>query len=269
MNSSQPDIQISSIKTASSTLDYAIIKGGPKSLVLLPGLYTKSLMPLAPAVAMQYRRFLGEYTIIMFDRVSEPPAHYTVKEMAADTIRAMDALHIRDAYIMGVSAGGMVAQTIAAKRPDLVKRLVIGSSTPAMTEHARGILNNWSALAKAGKADELGRSFAELIYTEAFYARHKEAIIASLSGTTEAELKCFAIFADGLCSFDVAANLRAITCPVLAIGGALDRIFPPEQAMQIARQTGGRFFIFDNYGHAVYDEAPDYLNKVWEFFGEK
>ncbi len=269
MNSPQPDIQISSIKTASSKLDYAIIKGGSKSFVLLPGLYTKSLMPLAPAVAMQYRRFLGDYTITMFDRVSEPPAHYTVKEIAADTIRAMDTLAIRDAYIMGVSAGGMVAQTIAVERPDLVKRLVIGSSTLAMTEHARSILNNWSALAKAGKSDELGRSFAELIYTEAFYARHKEAILASLSGTTEADLKRFAIFADGLCSFDLAANLRAITCPVLAIGGALDRIFPPKQAMEIAQQTGGKCFIFDNYGHAVYDEAADYLDKVWEFFEEK
>ncbi|MBR4676298.1 MAG: alpha/beta fold hydrolase [Victivallales bacterium] len=269
MSTTQPDIQISSIKTASSTLDYAIIKGGPKSFVLLPGLYTKSLMPLAPAVAMQYRRFLGEYTIIMFDRVSEPPAHYTVKEMATDTIRAMDALHIRDAYMMGVSAGGMVAQAIAAERPDLVKRLVIGSSTPAMTEHARGILNNWSALAKAGKADELGRSFAEMIYTDAFYVRHKEAILASLSGTTDVELKRFSIFADGLCSFDLTANLHAINCPVLAIGGALDRIFPPKQAMEIARNTGGRFFIFDNYGHAVYDEAADYLDKVWEFFEEE
>jgi pimeloyl-ACP methyl ester carboxylesterase len=269
MNTPQPDIHISSIPTASTTLDYARIAGGQKSFVLLPGLYTKSLMPLAPAVAMQYKRFLGNYTITMFDRVSEPPEHYTVSDMVADTIRAMDALHIQDAYMMGVSAGGMVAQTIAAERPDLVKRLVIGSSTPAMTEHARGILNNWSALAKAGKADELGRSFAELIYTEAFYARHKEAILASLAGTTEAELKRFAIFADGLCSFDLVANLRAITCPVLAIGGALDRIFPPEQAKQIAQQTGGKSFIFNNYGHAVYDEAPDYLNKVWEFFEEK
>ena len=269
MNVPQPDIRISSIKTDSSTLDCAIIAGGQKPFVLLPGLYTKSLMPLAPAVAMQYRRFLGEYTIIMFDRVAEPSEHYTVQKMAADTIRAMDALHIRDAYMMGVSAGGMVALTIAAERPDLVKRVVIGSSTPAMTEHARGILKSWSALAKAGKADELGRSFAEMIYTDAFFSRHKEAILASLAGTTEAELKRFAIFADGLCGFDVTSNLRSITCPVLAIGGALDRIFPPKQAMDIAQQTGDRFFIFENYGHAVYDEAADYLDKVWRFFEEK
>ena len=266
MNAPRPDIRIACIKTESSTLDYARIAGGQRPFVLLPGLYTKSLMPLAPAVAMQYRRFLSEYTITMFDRVSKPSAHYTVQKMAADIIRAMDALNIRDSYMMGVSAGGMVALTIAAERPDLVKRVVIGSSTPAMTEHARGILNSWSALAKAGKADELARSFAEMIYTDAFYARHQEAILASLSGTTEVELKRFAIFADGLCSFDMTPNLRAITCPVLAIGAAQDRVFPPRQAMDIARQTGGIFFIYENYGHAVYDEATDYLDKVLDFF---
>ena len=108
-----------------------------------------------------------------------------------------------------------------------------------------------------------------MIYTDAFFARHTDAIMASLGGTTEAELKRFAIFADGLCSFDMTSNLRSITCPVLAIGAAQDRIFPPKQAMDIARLTNGSVFIFENYGHAVYDEAADYLDKVWNFFEEK
>ena len=260
--------KITTIKTASSTLNCAIIAGGHRPFALFPGLYPKDLMPLAPAVAKQYQRFLDEYTIYLFDRVSEPAEHYTVQDMAADTIHAMDVLHISEAYAMGVSAGGMVMQAIASERPDLLQRIVIGSSTSKMTEHARGILNGWASLARAGKRTELNRSFASMVYTDAFYAKYEEAILQALSNETEAELRRFAIFADALGNFELADEHREITCPVLAIGAEKDRIFGPEATLELARKTRGRFFIYKNYGHAVYDEAPDYLEKVWEFFEE-
>ena len=210
----------------------------------------------------------GPDTIYLFDRVSEPPASYAFQDMVADTIHAMDALHLRDACAMGVSAGGMVAQAIMAERPELVRCVVIGSSTSQMTDHARGILNGWSALAKAGKTAELNHSFASMVYTAAFYARYEEAILAALDGATEADLKRFAIFADALANFKLPESLRGTAPPVLAIGAEEDRIFGPEAAMEIARRNDGRFFIYKGYGHAVYDEAPDYLQKVWEFFEE-
>ena len=259
---------ITTLKTNSSFLDCAIITGGHKPFVLLPGLYTKSLMPLAPAVARQYQRFLGEYTIYMFDRVSEPPDHYTLQNLVADTIQAMDALALRATCLMGVSAGGVVAQAVAAERPDLVQCAVIGSSTSCMTDQAREILQDWASLARGGKTDELNRAFASRVYTENFYARYEAAILDALSGTTEADLRRFAIFADALANFDQPSARPGLACPVLAIGAENDRIFGPEASREIARRNGGRCFIYENYGHAVYDEAPDYLDKVWEFFEE-
>ena len=260
--------QITAITTASSTLDCAIIAGGCRPFALLPGLYTKSLMPLVPAVAKQYQRFLGEYTLYLFDRVSEPPEGYAFQDMVSDTIHAMDFLHLCDAYVMGISAGGTVAQAIMAERPELVRRVVIGSSTSKMTDHARGILHSWSSLAREGNSAALNQSFASKVYTDAFYARYEEAILASLEGTKKADLRRFAIFADALADFKLPDEVPGNACPVLAIGAAEDRIFGSEATMEIARRTGGRFFIYKGYGHAVYDETPDYLQKVWEFFEE-
>ena len=260
--------QITTITTATSTLDCAIIEGGCRPFALLPGLYTKSLMPLVPAVAKQYQRFLGEYSLYLFDRVSEPPEGYAFQDMVSDTIHAMDFLQLCDAYVMGVSAGGAVAQGIMAERPELVRRVVIGSSASKMTDHARGILNGWSSLARAGNSAALNHSFASKVYTETFYARHEEAILASLDGTTEADLRRFAIFADALADFKLPGEVPGNAYPVLAIGATEDQIFGPEATMEIARRTGGRFFIYKGYGHAVYDETPDFLQKVWEFFEE-
>ncbi|MDR2678220.1 MAG: alpha/beta fold hydrolase [Zoogloeaceae bacterium] len=44
-----------------------------------------------------------------------PP--YTLADMAEDVIGLMDALHIREAHIVGASMGGMIAQIIAACHP--------------------------------------------------------------------------------------------------------------------------------------------------------
>lgn len=262
----QENIQISSVNNGAARLSYAKIAGGEKAFLLLPGLYTKSLMPLASLATMRYRRFLDKYTIYMLDRVDEPLEGYTAQNMADDTILALDALGIKDAYVMGVSAGGIVAQIIASKRQDMVARLVVGSSTCKMTEQARKIVGKWAELARQGRTSELNRAFATAVYTDTFYEKYEKAIMAALDGTTSGDLRRFAIFAEALLDLDITGDIDIITCPVLAIGAAKDKIFGPEPSRKIARLTGGNAFIYEQYGHAAYDEAPDYLDKVNSFF---
>ena len=58
-----------------------------------------------------------------------PPAAYRLEDMAGDTAGLLDGLGIESAHIVGVSMGGMIAQTLAATRPERVRSLVSIMST--------------------------------------------------------------------------------------------------------------------------------------------
>lgn len=52
------------------------------------------------------------------------PENYSTRDMAEDQAKAMKALGIANANVMGVSQGGMIAQYLAIDHPELVRKLI-------------------------------------------------------------------------------------------------------------------------------------------------
>jgi len=57
------------------------------------------------------------------------PAPYYLKDMAQDGIALLDALHIKQAHVVGVSMGGMIVQTMAIEHPSRVLSMTSIMST--------------------------------------------------------------------------------------------------------------------------------------------
>ena len=57
-----------------------------------------------------------------------PTGDYWMGDLVADAEALMDALAIRDAVFVGLSIGGVVAQGLAAERPDLVRAAVLSNT---------------------------------------------------------------------------------------------------------------------------------------------
>src|SRR5579884_4527926 len=55
---------------------------------------------------------------------SRRAAHYTLADMAEDTWELLERLGLAPAHVIGASMGGMIAQTVAARRPRDVRSLV-------------------------------------------------------------------------------------------------------------------------------------------------
>src|SRR5437763_5573620 len=57
------------------------------------------------------------------------PVLYTLSDMAGDAAGLMRELGLAPAHVVGASMGGMIAQTLAARHPDMVRSLVSIMST--------------------------------------------------------------------------------------------------------------------------------------------
>jgi pimeloyl-ACP methyl ester carboxylesterase len=72
---------------------------------------------------------------------------YTLSDMAADTVGLMDFLGFKSAHIVGLSLGGMIAQTVAIEYSERVRSLTSMMST---TGNLSVGLPDWAALAPLG-----------------------------------------------------------------------------------------------------------------------
>ena len=263
-------IPVETVETDAFSMDYFRFGTGEKTLVILPGLSVQSVMGSADAVAEAYQLLTDDFTIYLFDRRKELPASYSVYEMSQDTAAAMRALGLEDIYLMGVSQGGMMAMEIAIEDPELVHALALGSTSACATEDQYRVIGEWVQLARDGKAADLYLAFAEALYPEELFEQSRELLAEAAKTVTGEELERFVVLAEGTKDFDVLEDLDKIACPVLLLGSMDDRVLGAEATAQIAERLEGRpdfeLYMYDGYGHAAYDTAPDYKARILRFF---
>ena len=217
------------IKTAGAdnfTMNYFTFGKGEKAFVILPGMSVQSVMGVADMIEKAYAVIAEEFTVYVFDRRNELPSSYSVYDMAEDTAKIFRALGLKDIYLFGASQGGMMAMTIAAHYPELVKKLMLGSSSARITDGQFNAISNWMALAKEKERVELNLEMGRVLYPEALFEQYKEVLKKTGESITDAELERFILFAEGTKGFDISKELGNIKCPVLSLGAADDKVLP-------------------------------------------
>ena len=266
-------IPIERVECRDFAMEFFRFGTGARTLVILPGLSVQSVMGSADAVAQAYDALAQDYTIYLFDRRETLPDRYTVEDMADDTAEAMAALGLRGVFLFGASQGGMMALVIAIEYPELVKKLVLGSTSAHVLPEQFRAIERWIALAEANDPVGLYLSFGEKIYPPAVFGQFREALIAAGKTVTEAELRRFITLAKGIEGFDVSNRVAEIRCPVLAIGVFEDAVLDADATMEIAEKLdlkpNFRLYLYTGYGHAAFDTAPDYRERIKRFFEEE
>ena len=262
-------MRVETAKTDLFAMDYFKFGRGEETLAILPGLSVQSVMDSADLVADAFQLLADDFTIYVFDRRKELPAAYSVREMAQDTADAFRALGLRDVSVFGASQGGMIAMAMAVEHPDLVRKLVLCSTSACMTAVRYRTVEQWIELAKAGNATDLYLAFGEALYPKEVFKQSRELLVEAAKSVTDEDLNRFVILARSLESFDVEGELDKISCPVLLVGSNDDCVLGADATLRIAERLDGRadftLHMYDGYGHAAYDTAPDFKERMLRF----
>lgn len=262
-------VQVRTVKTDTFSMDCIQFGHGEKTLVILPGLSVQSVMIYADSIAEAYGMFADEYTVYVFDRRKELPESYSVHEMAADTAEVLQVLGLKNVNLFGASQGGMIAMVTAMEHPELIQKLILGSTAARMEDERYRAVEEWIRLAEDKEKTKLYLAFGEAIYPADVFEQSKELLKEAAETVSDEDLARFVILAEGMKDFDVTGDLEKITCPVLVIGSMDDHVLGPEASVEIAkhlkRQRGTVLIMYDGYGHAVYDTAPDYRERMAGF----
>lgn len=269
MSNSDIPFETATVSISETAMDYLKFGTGDKTFVIIPGLSIHSVLGSAQAIANAYAAFTDEYTVYLFDRPKDIPEDCTIRDLADDTAAAMQSLSIEGADVFGASMGGMTAQYIAIDHPALVNKMVLGSTLARPNATSENIMKEWISLAEAKDENALLASFADNIYSEATLEAYRDTIISSNEGISDEEYERFITLANACLSFDCYDELSSIKCPILVIGSKGDKVLTAEGSTEIADALGCEIYLYDeNYGHGVYDEAPDYVQRCLDFFAE-
>ena len=262
-------IKVETVHTEMFSMDYFRFGHGEKTFVILPGLSVQSVMGFAESVAEAYQILTDDYTVYLFDRRKELPETYSVYEMARDTAEAFRILDLDHIDLFGASQGGMIAMEIAIEYPELVQRLVLGSTSARIEETQFRAVRSWIRMAETGEKADLYLAFGEAIYPRTVFEQSRDLLRAAAETVSDEDLERFRILAEGLRGFDVSADLKKIRCPVLVLGSKDDQVLGAAASDEIAEKVGNQtelvLYLYDGYGHAAYDTAPDYKERILDF----
>jgi pimeloyl-ACP methyl ester carboxylesterase len=192
-----------------------------------------------------------------------PAGHYTLSDMAQDAVGLMKALQIEPAHLVGVSMGGMIAQTIAAEHPESVRSLVSVMSTTGSRwkgQPAFGVyrfLLRQAPNSREGYSDHL-LSLFNVIGSPGF--PRNEARLKDVAGRmfdrahdpAAPGRQLGAIVASG----DRTSALRQIKAPTLVIHGSKDKMIRKSGGRATARAIpGAQLVMIDGMGHDLPEGA--------------
>jgi pimeloyl-ACP methyl ester carboxylesterase len=184
-------------------------------------------------------------------------AAYTLADMADDAAGLLRELDLAPAHVMGASMGGMIAQTLAARRPDCVRSLTSIMSTTGGRWVGHPALRVYPLLVRRpseGREQAIERAvkvFAMIGSRGLEQDPDTIRAIAERSYDRDHDPRgpgrqLAAIIAAG----DRTPELRSIDAPTVVIHGTDDRMVAPSGGKATARAIdGARLVTIDGMGH--------------------
>jgi len=207
---------------------YYEIHGEGRPLVLIAGLASGVSL-----FAMSIPIFSKDRQVVAFDnrgagRSGKPDIPYTIEMMADDTVGLMRALGVKQADVLGVSMGGRIAMELAIRYPELVRGLILVSTSARVTKESRS---------------SFGLRFGKLT---------KIITGSGAIGGSPQPYHAFVHQLEATAKFDCTSQLGGITAPTLIMRGDKDTLAPKNLVEEVHSGIKGSKLVEFKGGHTFF-----------------
>lgn len=251
------------LQTKRFVIPYRVYGNGGPHVVCLNGIQQSMAMWLS-----FIRRFASHYRIVLFDfpgqgksDVLQGSNNVSLEEQVDILHEVIEASGVKDITICSASWGGVVALAFAAKHPQLVKRLIVGSLSTRPNEHMFKTIENGSRINSndRGKiADTLINSFGQDLPDNV-----KRKILTQFTSMSKEKLSSFyehGLFVMAVKNLKEVVNFKKIQTETFLLSGEKDTIIDLEDVKYLASQIPNcHFKVVKNVGHFLHLESDDVL----------
>lgn len=183
----------------------------------------------------------------------------TLDTMADDIAALLDHFGIAGKVALaGVAVGGAIALHFAARYPERTSAVAVGSpATGIAAERRAAAVERLARIEAAGMAlaveDSMLNGYApELRGDITRFERFRTRWLGN-------DPSSYATIWRMLAATEMQDELAGLTCPVLVIGGSLDRVRPPALAQGVAKTIPGARYVEIRTGHYMSVQTPDLI----------
>lgn len=198
---------------------------------------------------------------------SEPPSRRpSMRTMAGDAQRVLDALGWDQAHVVGVSMGGMIAQELTLRAPERVRSLTLIATHAGGLRAALPPLRGLARFVEANTGDAAARvrALKSLLYTPEFLAagdaEKLDARILQMA-SRRAPRKTVLGHLGAVLGHRTRRRLSAVRTPTLIVRPDGDILVKPGNNDVLAAHIhGARLVRYSDAGHGVTFQCADRLN---------
>lgn len=209
-----------------------------------------------------------DYRILRYDKrghglSDDPDTGWSMGELVGDVAALMEHFGLKGAAVVGLSVGGLIAQGLAAERPDLVRLMVLADTAARIGNE--DLWNDRIAQVKSAGIESMADAILERWFAPDFHADGNFAMWRNMLVRTSDQ--GYARVSAAIRDTDLVTSTSGLTLPTLAVVGDRDGATPPDLVRETADLVlGSQFEIIRGAGHLPCVEKPQVFTRLLRDF---
>ncbi len=213
----------------------------------------------------------SQYTVLRYDHRCHgksdcPAGPFSMDDMADDVAALIKEQAQGPVLFAGLSLGGMVAQSLAARHPQLVKAIVIANSTAYYEDHSIW-KSRIETVTRDGVAPIVDGSIARWFTPEFVASGAGQARVERIKKTLQScDPKGYVASCGAVSTIDYRESNKSVKCPTLIISGSKDMGTPPAMSQAMHAQIPGSKLVSIDAAHLSAVEQPAQFAQLMKDF---